>query len=260
MIAEPLQPMFYRPMTENDYGVRKRARNAHIYHSHKALRNPKYAMTMFLMEPKGENVEVYTEYRIDELGARAVVIYKISPDGTVAVTEKFRPSSSYKINLISMLRFGVALAMPDTYDTIKFYGAGPHESYCDRKSGNKVGVYTQSVDEQFCMTYVRPQESGSHCDLRWWRITDSSGHGLEVRSNVLFAASAIPYPMSQIDIHSEDYRKYPTLLEKTGKTYVNIDMAQAGLVCEDSWGAVPLPQYRIPYEKHTFEFVLKPLR
>ena len=260
MIAEPLQPMFYRPMTENDYGVRKRARNAHIYHSHKALRNPKYAMTMFLMEPKGENVEVYTEYRIDELGARAVVIYKISPDGTVAVTERFRPSSSYKINLISMLRFGVALAMPDTYDTIKFYGAGPHESYCDRKNGNKVGVYTQSVDEQFCMTYVRPQESGSHCDLRWWRITDSSGHGLEVRSNVLFAASAIPYPMSQIDIHSEDYRKYPTLLEKTGKTYVNIDMAQAGLVCEDSWGAVQLPQYRIPYEKHTFEFVLKPLR
>ena len=110
------------------------------------------------------------------------------------------------------------------------------------------------------MTYVRPQESGSHCDLRWWRVTDSTGSGLEVRSNILFAASAIPYPMSQIDIHSDDYRKHPTMLEKTGKTYVNIDMAQAGLVCEDSWGAVQLPQYRIPYDKHTFEFVLKPLR
>jgi beta-galactosidase len=260
MIAEPLKPMFYRPMTENDYGVRKRARNAHIYHSHKALRNPRYVMTMFLMEPKGDNVEVYTEYRIDEIGATAVLVYNISPDGMVAVTEKFRPNKSYALNITSMLRVGVALAMPDTYDNIEFYGAGPYESYCDRKSGNKVGVYKQSVDEQFCMTYVRPQESGSHCDLRWWRVTDSTGSGLEVRSNILFAASAIPYPMSQIDIHSSDYRKFPSLLEKTGKTYVNIDMAQAGLICEDSWGAVQLPQYKIPYDKHTFEFVLKPLR
>ncbi len=258
MIAEPLKPTFYRPMTENDFGVRKRARNAGYYHSHKMLRNPRYAMSLFLMEQKGENVEVYTEYSMGELGAVVVVIYNISPDGTVAVKQTFKPNPKY--NLISMLRFGVALAMPDSYDTIEFYGAGPHESYCDRKSGNKVGIYRQSVDEQFCTTYVRPQESGSHCDLRWWRVTDSSGSGLEMRSNILFAASAIPYPLSQIDIHSHDYRKHPTLLEKTGKTYVNIDMAQAGLVCEDSWGAIPLPQYRIPYDKHTFEFVLKPIR
>jgi beta-galactosidase len=260
MIAEPLKPLFYRPMTENDYGVRKRARNAHIYHAHKSLRNPVTSMSYFSMSYEGENVVVYTEYSLEEFGTRVVLAYTIYPDGTVAVTEKFRPNKNYKLNTTSMLRVGVALAMPDSYDRIEFYGAGPFESYCDRKSGNKVGVYSQSVDEQFCMTYVRPQESGSHCDLRWWRVTDSTGSGLEVRSNILFAASAIPYPMSQIDIHSDDYRKHPTMLEKTGKTYVNIDMAQAGLVCEDSWGAVQLPQYRIPYDKHTFEFVLKPLR
>ena len=260
MIAEPIKPMFYRPMTENDFGVRKRARNAEYYHSHKALREPRYVLDLFLMEQQGDNVVVTTSYSLEELGAKAHLIYTIAPDGTVAVKEKFRPSSSYKLNLITMLRVGVALAMPSSYDRIEFYGAGPHESYSDRKTANKVGIYNQSVDEQFCTTYVRPQESGSHCDLRWWRVTDSTGSGLEVVSNKLFAASAIPYPMSQIDIHSADYRKYPNLLEKTGKTYVNIDMAQAGLVCEDSWGAVQLPQYQIPYEKHTFDFVIKPLR
>lgn len=260
MIAEPLKPMFYRAMTENDYGVRGRQSTAHYYHSHVTLRNPETKMSMFLMEQKDENVEVYTEYSHRYIGAKSVIVYTIAPDGSVAVKQSFYPNKKHKANLITMLRFGVALAMPDTYNNIEFYGAGPHESYCDRKSGNKVGVYSQSVDEQFCTTYVRPQESGSHCDLRWWRVKDSSGHGLEVRSNILFAASAIPYPMSQIDILSDDYRKHPTLLEKTGKTYVNIDMAQAGLVCEDSWGAVQLPQYRIPYDKYTFEFVLKPLR
>lgn len=260
MIAEPITPSLYRPMTENDFGVRKRARNAEYYHSHKALRNPRMVMDLFLMEKVEDNVVVTTSYSLEELGAKVHLIYTIKPDGTVEVVEKLRPSSSYKLNLITMLRFGVGLAMPDSYDHIEFYGAGPHESYCDRKSGNKVGIYKQAVDEQFCTTYVRPQESGSHCDLRWWRVTDSTGSGLEIRSDILFAASAIPYPLSQIDILSDDYRKHPNLLEKTGKTYVNIDMAQAGLVCEDSWGAIQLPQYQIPYQKHTFKFVLKPLR
>ena len=260
MIAEPLKPQFYRALTENDFGVRKRSYNAAYYHSHKTLREPRMVMELFLMEKVGENVVVSAIYKLDEIGATVKMAYTISPDGSVAVVEKFRPSKSYKINLVTMLRVGMALAMPDTYDRIEFYGAGPHESYCDRKSGNKVGVYQQGVDEQFCTTYARPQESGSHCDLRWWRITDSTGSGLEVRSNVLFAASAIPYPMSQIDIHSADYRKFPSMLEKTGKTYVNIDKLQAGLICEDSWGAIQLPQYQIPYDKHTFEFVIKPLR
>ena len=260
MIAEPLKPLFYRPMTENDWGVRKRARNAHYYHSNKTFRNLPMVMDLFLMESEGEKVVVKTIYLVEEIGAKVEVIYTISPDGSVAVKETLLPNESYKINLITMLRFGMAMAMPDSYDRIEFYGAGPHESYCDRKSGNKVDIYKQTVDEQFCTTYARPQESGSHCDLRWWRVTDSTGSGLEVRSNILFAASAIAYPMSQIDVHSEDFRKYPNLLEKTGKTYVNIDKAQAGLVCEDSWGAVQLPQYQIPYEKQSFEFVLKPLR
>ena len=123
-----------------------------------------------------------------------------------------------------------------------------------------MGVYNQKVDEQFCMTYPRPQESGSHCDLRWWRVQNDAGCGFEVRSEVLFAASAVPYPVSQIDVLSDNYRDYPQHLEKDGNTYVNIDMLQQGLICQNSWGAIPMEQYRIAAEDRQFTFTLKPIK
>jgi beta-galactosidase len=170
-----------------------------------------------------------------------------------------KPGSA-KIDIRGMLRYGMAFAMPDSFKNIEFYGAGGTESYVDRKSGTPIGVYSQSIDEQFCMTYSRPQESGSHCDLRYWTITDDSGCGVKVQSNILFTASALPYAIDQYDVLSENYRKYPQLLEKDGNTYVNIDMAQSGLICENSWGAIALEQYRIPYTNHNFEFVIIPVR
>ena len=147
-----------------------------------------------------------------------------------------------------------------TTDTIEFYGAGEHETYIDRTSGALVGVYKQSVDEQFWPFYARPQESGAHCDLRWWRVTDTSGRGFEVLSDVLFQANALPYSMDQIDVHSPNYRKYAQQLEKDGNTYVNIDKTQMGLGCETSWRTMPRPEYQIRYDNNEFNFILRPLK
>jgi beta-galactosidase len=187
------------------------------------------------------------------------VAYTIDAEGRVAIKESMTPGRA-KLDIRAMLRYGVELAMPDSFCNIEFYGAGGTESYADRKSGTPIGVYQQSVSDQFCMTYSRPQESGAHCDLRYWTITDDAGTGLKVISVQPFSATAIPYPMSQIDIHSHDYRKYPQLLEKDGNTYVNIDKAQSGIICEDSWGAIALEQYRIPYKKQDFNFFLMPVK
>jgi beta-galactosidase len=154
----------------------------------------------------------------------------------------------------------MALAMPEAFDTIEFYGAGPHETYIDRASGALVGVYKQSVNDQFWPFYARPQESGAHCDLRWWRIADTAGRGFEVVSEALFQATAIPYALDQIDNLSDNYRKYAQRLEKDGNTYINIDYAQMGVGCINSWGRLPLEEYHVPYEDREFKFILRPLK
>ena len=259
MISKPITPLFYRAMTENDYGVRKRATNAVYYHSWKAFRNAACYMDLFLIEQQDDCVKVTAKYTYGEFGMVVTMLYTIDAQGRVAVKEQMTPGR-HKIDIRGMLRYGVYFAMPESFKNIEFYGAGGSESYADRKSGTPVGVYRQSVDEQFCMTYSRPQESGAHCDLRYWTITDQSGCGLKVQSNILFSATALPYAMEQYDVLSNNYRKYPQLLEKDGNTYVNIDMAQSGLICENSWGAIALEQYRIPYTNHEFEFVIIPVR
>ena len=139
---------------------------------------------------------------------------------------------------------------------------GPYQNatYIDRKSGALVGVYKQSVHDQFWPFYARPQECGAHCDLRWWRIIDTAGRGFEVVSETLFQANALPYSPDQIDNLSKNYRKYAQRLEKDGNTYINIDYAQMGLGCVNSWGSLPREEYQIPYENREFKFVLRPLK
>ena len=259
LLSKPIVPQFYRALTENDYGVRKNGKNTPYYHSWKMFRNPERYMNIFLMEEKDGVVEVHTRYTYGEIGMSVVVNYTIDAAGRVVIKQNLRPGG-HKLDIRGMLRFGVGFAMPDSFGTIEFYGAGAHESYADRKSGAPIGIYSQSVAEQFCTTYSRPQESGAHCDLRYWTIKDKDGVGVKVLSNILFSATAIPYPIEQIDVLSENYRKYPQLLEADGNTYVNIDMAQSGLVCRNSWGAIPLEQYQIKYQPQQFEFVLIPIK
>ena len=267
LLSKPMKPQFYRALTENDYGVRKNKNNRHNYDGWKVWRTDVPKLDKFsTKELANKCVEVKAVYSYAQTGALVTLTYTIAPDGTIAVSEYMKAvvagSDNYtKLKKAPLLsRFGMELAMPETFDTIEFYGAGEHETYIDRKSSAKVGIYKQNVAEQFWPFYARPQECGAHCDLRWWRVADKAGRGFEFISDVFFQANALPYPMDQYDIHSKNYRKYSQRLEKDGNTYVNIDKVHMGLGCVTSWRTLPRPEYQIPYENREFKFVLRPLK
>ena len=72
------------------------------------------------------------------------------------------------------------LGINGEFDQVNYYGRGPGENYADRKSSAFVGLYRQSVDEQF-HPYIRPQETGTKSDLRWWHLADIGGLGIVQR-------------------------------------------------------------------------------
>ncbi|MBR0338911.1 MAG: DUF4981 domain-containing protein, partial [Alistipes sp.] len=259
LLSKPMMPQFYRGLVENDYGIRKN-RNTKFNHAGWLVwRTDAPALEKFTAKQlKDKRIEVKALYKYAKTAATVTLTYVIAPDGTIAVNESMKAGVGEKAPLL--LRFGMALAMPGTFDTIEFYGAGEHETYIDRTTSALVGIYKQSVHDQFWPFYARPQECGAHCNLRWWRITDTAGRGFGVVSDVLFQANALPYPMEQYDIHSDNYRKYSTRLEKDGNTYVNIDKLQQGVGCINSWGRLPLDNYLIPYENREFNFILHPLK
>ena len=267
LLSKPMKPEFYRALTENDYGVRKNKNNRYNHDGWKVWRTEVAKLEKFeTKELANKCVEVTALYSYEQTGALVTMTYVIAQDGTIAVTEYMKAVVANSDNASKLkkapllLRFGMALAMPESFNTIEFYGAGEHETYIDRTSGAKVGLYKQSVDEQFWPLYARPQECGAHCDLRWWRVCDEQGRGFEVVSDVLFQANALPYAMEQYDVHSKKYQKYAQRLKKDGNTYVNIDKAQMGLGCVTSWRSLPRPEYQIPYENCEFKFVIKPLK
>ena len=259
MLAEPLKPIFYRPMTENDWAVRAGKKTRMHYHSWKMWREPYIQLDKFLIVETEPQVVVTARYRYSDVATTIEMVYKVDGEGNVTISERMLPRKE-SFECLDLLRYGVTFAMADKFDSVEFYGAGPHESYNDRTTGAPVGRYAQRVADQYSMLYVRPQESGAHSDLRWWRVTDKSGLGFEVVSDILFMANAVPYPLSQLDRLDKDYRQHPAWLEKDGKTHIYLDMKQKGLDCVNTWGTIPPVEDRVLYKEQQFNFVLRPLR
>lgn len=144
------------------------------------------------------------------------------------------------------MRFGMAFETPGMFDAVEYYGRGPMENYADRSGAAFVGRYAQRVADQFHMKYVSPQESGTRSGLRWWRLTDDSGLGVEICSDRHFSASAIPFCHPAARQRLAGICPPPGRPRADGRTHVNIESVQSGLGCVNSWGRLPVPNTCCP--------------
>jgi beta-galactosidase len=161
-----------------------------------------------------------------------------------------------------MFRFGMQLQMPGEYDEVEYYGRGPVENYIDRNSSEFIGVYNNKVADEY-YPYVRPQESGNHTDVRWFRVKNRQGRGLEFYSNAPMEASALNYLTEDLDdgpVKDKKIGRHSGDLIPRQQTQVHIQQRQYGLGCVNSWGAIPRPEYRLPYKDYDFTFVVRPIK
>jgi beta-galactosidase len=148
-----------------------------------------------------------------------------------------------------LARVGVRLATQEGFENLSWYGRGPHESYWDRKVGAAVGLYRARVDEQL-VPYVMPQESGNHCDTRWF-VLDNGSVGLVGAGMPLVEFSALHYTA-----HDLYQAKHLTDLRRRKETFLHIDVHQRG-VGSATCGPDTLPQYRLPAGTYRFGYKLK---
>jgi beta-galactosidase len=260
MIESPLVPCVARAVTENDLGA-KQDRRLDLW------RKAEFNLASFNVEATDFCYRVNVEYA--PIGEAAVVsmTYDIYADGTIAAKEALADAG--KLAEAPMLpRFGMQLAMPGEFSTLEYFGFGPHENYSDRNSSALIGHYVQRVEDQYHYGYVRPQESGTKTEIKWMKVIDDNGAGFEIRSDVKFSASALPFSWKEMDVRMLDNNQAHSLELKAkahendranGITWVNFDLAQMGLACVNSWGAWPLEQYRVNAQPYEFNFVLRPV-
>ena len=152
------------------------------------------------------------------------------------------------------------MTLPANCKNFTYYGRGPYENYIDRWSASYLGIYEQSTDRQF-FPYVRPQESGNKCDVRWLELTDDEGRGVRVEGLQPLSVSALPYRSEDLDpgLGTKKQMHYSDI-EPRREVVLHVDLAQRGLGGDNSWGASPHPQYRLTEDSYTYGYVIHPLQ
>ena len=244
-----LTPNFWRAPTDNDFGARLQLRYA-------AWKNPEMKLKKLSQEEKDGMALVKAEYDMDAVKAKLELTYLINNKGAVKVTQKLITDKDAKV--ANMFRFGMQLPMPEDYETIEYYGRGPIENYADRNNNTFLAIYHQTVTEQF-YPYIRPQENGNKTDIRYWKLTNPTGKGIQIVAEQPFSASALHYTIEQLDEGEAKHQMHSHEIEPAHLTNLLIDKAQMGLGCITSWGTLPLEEYMLPYQDYEFTFVISPV-
>ncbi|MDE5674447.1 MAG: DUF4981 domain-containing protein, partial [Muribaculaceae bacterium] len=244
-----LTPNFWRAPTDNDYG-------ANLQNKYAAWKNPVIKLESLKSEMENGLAVVTAQYSMPDVKSSLTLTYAINGEGAVKVTEALTADKNAEVS--GMFRFGMQMQMPESFSSIEYYGRGPIENYSDRNHSTLLGIYTQKVADQF-YPYIRPQETGTKTDIRYWKQLNNAGNGLEFIAENPFSASSLNYSIESLDGGKNKANTHSPEIRKVDYTNVLIDKAQMGLGCVNSWGALPLKEYLLPYGDYSFTFVMKPV-
>ncbi len=249
LLVNGLEPNFWRAPTDNDFGYRMHEKCAVWQHAggNKVLKN----FTIKRMNDR--EFQVNSEFALSDVNSKQEFTYRILGSGDIIVETHFVPGEG---ELPELPRFGLKMHMPQAFDQVQWYGRGPHENYCDRKTSALVGLYQSTVREQY-VPYISPQENGYKTDVRWIALTNDKGVGLLAVGMPLLCFSALPF--TNEDLTQESRGTMHTVdLQERDFVALNLDLKQMGVGGDNSWGAKPHPQYQLPAKEYRFSLRLRP--
>lgn len=247
-----LKPNFWRAPNDNDFGAGLQIK---LKPWKTTTEKPVLKKLTSLIE--NNLAVVRAEYELSEVFAKLVLEYTLNSKGELLTRQKLTIADTAK-KVEVLPRFGMQWILPAGYNKIEFYGRGPQENYQDRNFSANVGLYKQTVDAQY-FPYVTPQETGNKTDVRWYKVINSKGKGLQVTSATPLSISALHYFDSDLDDGDKRHQRHAADLVKRPQTQWNIDYKQMGVGGIDSWRSRPMPKYLLPYKNYEFSFLIKPL-
>lgn len=235
----PMRPDFFRPLTDNDRGYLNFA--PFIAGIHPLYQWKRTTAQTFPVSVNAESTPSGVEIKVNwaaPFTAGVTTTYLISPAGEVTVSHKARGL------FLPMLKVGVRVGIKSIFDKTEWYGRGPHETYCDRKTGARIARHSASVTE-LEHRYMRPQENGHRTDVRSLNICDASGSGIVIDAmDIPFGFNLGFYNPEKLDNARHLYE-----LEKDNCLTLCLDAAERG-VGGDMPGCAYLHK---PYKVNSFK-------
>lgn len=299
-----IQPNFWRAPTDNDYGNgapkrlqiwKESSKNFNVADAQVELADGNALLTVNYLLPAG-NLYIVT-YKVYPSGVVNVAAHFTSTDMQAAQTEvseatrtaTFTPgreAARKEASKLNVPRIGVRFRLPANMEQLQYFGRGPKENYWDRKAGYPVGIYQSTAEKEY-YPYVRPQETGHHCDTRWLVLTAGKGKGLLIEADSLIEFNALRnsiedfddeeqtqlprqwsnFTPEQVANHDEAaaknvLRRQHHINDITPRNFVEVcvDLKQQGLAGYDSWGSRPEPAYTLPANRdYHWGFTLIPV-
>ena len=246
-----LQPDFWRAPTDNDYGAGMQNRPS-------AWQNPRLEKKSFDIRQEGKNVVATAEYDIRGLDAQLKLTYTMTPCGKFFVTQAMTVSKDTN-GKPQPLRFGMNLQLQKQFDQIEYYGKGPHENYIDRQNSESLAIWKQTVAEQY-YPYIRPQESGTKCQVRYWQMTNKQGIGLRFEGTEPLECQALEYTEKDLQPTREKRQFHSGDLIPEPFNDVHISARSMGVGCVNSWGAWPRREYSMEYKDYTYTYIISAVK
>ena len=220
----PLEPYFWKPENDNQRAARFAERTA-VW--------------------KEVNAPPHSDHRSEK---DVTVNYTIIDEHTILVEMDYQPTTTDRPIIPKV---GMRMRLPAEYTQIRYYGRGPWENYPDRKRSAFLGEYEMPLSE-YETEYIRPQDNGNRCDIRWFEIGSDSG---KVRIDGLqpLCIRAWDYGEEEIDAAP----RHPQDLQRGRFVNLNIDLNIHGVGGVDTWGQRTLPQYTIDdNQPYHYAFIL----
>jgi beta-galactosidase len=244
LLAAPLLPQFWRAPTDNDRGNHMPGRLGVWRDAGRHWQVERVTVDA----PNPPHVLVRAEGRLPDVESRYSVTYACFASSDLVVRAEFTPGDR---QLPELPRCGMQLGVAGALDQLTWFGRGPEETYCDRRDA-RIGRYSGSVSAQFCVDYSEPGESGNKVDVRWAALSGAGPVGLLAVGLPLLSVNALPFTTADLE-----GPKHPHEIQPRPFTTLNLDWMQMGVGGDDSWGALPHPEYRIPPRPWAYAFRLR---
>lgn len=245
-----LAPSFWRPMTDNDWANDLHVRANAWRYAHRAAK-----LVSFGQFDSDGVVGLEAKYRSPETSSTYTVRYLPVDSCALRVEMSWTGSE----NTPEIPRFGMSVAVANSYDQFAWYGRGPIENYTDRKNAAFLGQYTSKVAD-LRHPYVRPQETGNHVDVRYATLTDANGNGLAILGCQPLEVSALDVDPDMIDCGMHKHQMHDNdLYPDRHSIFVNIDLISRGLGGDNTWGAGPHPGFTLEAKEYNYSFILSPV-
>ncbi len=248
LLVEPMRPCFMRVPTDNDRG----GGDSSYYGRWEKAGYGDYRIVpvsvKVIDQPSRVDVTVLNRLECRDGAILHEAVYSVYADGRVGVENTFEIGD----RLPPPARIGMYAALPADYDSVEWFGRGPFESYEDRKESAFVGLYSGRVADQH-FGYVMPQENGNKTDVRWLRLKSERGGGLLVSG----AGNLLNFNVQDYADRDLYDSRTTHLLERGGKTFLHLDMAQMGLGGDDSWSPRVHKEFVLANKVYRYGFTLK---